>query len=122
MVAVIVMVTGSREWRDLLTIRDALFEYDTDPTNLPTLIHGCASGADAIARAWAELHRWNIVDFWPDYTQYDFATANKVRNLEMIAYGPDVVLAFPTASSRGTWHAVNAAIRADIEVKTYGEQ
>ena len=117
-----IMVTGSREWRDIKTLANALEGQDPGfYIGQITLLHGCASGADAIARSLAVARGNDVEDFWPDYDRYDFATANKKRNLLMVEYDPDVCLAFPTKSSRGTWHAVHAAEKAGIPVKVFEE-
>lgn len=109
-----VMVTGSRDWRDIEIIRQALITVGLghDPSTL-FLVNGCASGADTIARSLSLSLGWGKpFDFWPDYANHEFAEANKLRNLEMIAFKPHRILVFPTRGSRGTWHAVNAAKRA----------
>lgn len=117
-----IMVTGSRDWRDILTIDGALGETSADwhPSNV-TVIQGCASGADAIARACAKFRGMEVEDYWPDYARFSFAEANKRRNITMVESQPHVVLAFPTARSRGTWHAVGVARKAGIEVREFQE-
>jgi hypothetical protein len=106
-----VMVTGSRDWRDMAVIRKALEDLEMyNPSDQEwELVNGCASGADAIARSVAVHLGWLPLDFWPDYVAFDFAEANKVRNVAMVDSRPDVILAFPTRGSRGTWHAVRTA-------------
>ncbi len=117
-----VMVTGSRDWRNVDVISKALWGTvgDDMPWNW-TLIQGCATGADAIARSLALQMGMQVEDYWPDYAAYKFGEANRNRNQLMVASKPDVVLAFPTKRSRGTWHAVNAAKRAGIEVRILQE-
>lgn len=123
----IIVVTGSRDWRDIGAIRDALFDVivneESDRMSDYTLRQGCASGADAIARALADHWGMTIDDYWPDYHRYEFAEANKVRNVAMMTTEPipDVCLAFPTERSRGTWHAVNAAKAEGIPVRVFEE-
>jgi hypothetical protein len=119
-----VMVTGSRDWRNRDVIGGALYElWDQDAPELAqmVLVHGCATGADAIARSWADGWGWSIEDFWPNYMFYSVEEAPKKRNIAMVESEPDVVLAFPTKRSRGTWHAVNAAKKAGVEVRIFGE-
>lgn len=123
-----VMVTGSRDWRDIDIIRQALITVSEGHTpSACFLVNGCASGADAIARSLSIALGWGKpFDFWPDYNLYEFAEANKVRNLDMVAFKPDKILAFPINKVRsGTWHAINAAKRAGyVEGETlflYGE-
>lgn len=115
----IITVTGSRSWRDIGAIRDALWEAAGDalPWNI-TVRQGCASGADAIARAIAIDIGMEVEDYWPDYAKYSFAEANKLRNIAMLSSPqPDLVLAFPTQTSRGTWHCVTEAKKRDIPFK-----
>lgn len=118
-----IMVTGSREWRDMPTIAEALAELgkNTSPWDI-RIMQGCASGADAIARAYAVHFGYEVEDYWPEYHLYSFADANKRRNLTMVNSRPELVLAFPTARSRGTIHAINAARRAGILVKEFQER
>lgn len=120
------MVTGGRDWRDIETIAQTLREVDEKAEDLPTLIQGCASGADAIARSWAVYLGWLIEDYWPDYKNYEFAEANKLRNIQMVDQSPDLIFAYPTQRSRGTWHAVNYAKSQGyvekVDLWTYAEQ
>lgn len=120
----IIVVTGSREWRDIERIQTALIGFQQIyPEDEIILRQGCASGADAIARSIADFLAWNIEDFWPDYTSYEFAEANKVRNIMMLVKypSPHQLYAFPTMSSRGTWHTVSEAKKRNIPVRIYEE-
>lgn len=117
-----IIVTGSRHWRDGVTIAKALMAAQGDELGWNmALVQGCASGADAIARALAKHLDWKVEDFWPDYAALPFAEANKVRNQAMVDSGADLCLAFPTPRSRGTWDCVRRAKEAGIEVKTFSE-
>ncbi len=125
----ILVVTGSRWWRNVYQIQRSLTEYQQEwPEDDIVLRQGCASGADAIARSVASFYAWDVQDYWPDYMSYGFAEANKKRNIAMLETtpggypkAPDQVYAFPTERSRGTWHAVNAAKERDIPVKIINE-
>lgn len=113
-----VVVTGSRDWREIDLIVRELMELPEQTR----IAQGCASGADAIARSWTIKLGHIPEDFWPDYAAgLSFADANKIRNLEMVRPGADLGLAFPTKRSRGTWHCVTAMSRADIPVKIINE-
>lgn len=112
-----VLITGSRDWRDVDTIRQAL-------TGLPAgsiIVHGAASGADAIAHSLA-LSLGHVPEpHWPDYANDPVHLAPKVRNQYIVNLGADLCLAFPTVRSRGTWHCLELAEAAGIEVQVIGD-
>ena len=118
----VIVITGSRNWRDIgrmqRTFDDLCVEFPEDEF---TLRQGCASGADAIGRSIAYFYGWEIEDFWPDYTSYSFAEANKIRNIAMLGTYPRPfrVNAYPMSGSRGTWHTVSEAKKRGIEVVIY---
>lgn len=116
------MVTGSRRWRDIDAIKVALWSViqpDASPEDV-TVIQGCATGADAIARSIALDIGCEVEDFWPDYANFGFAEANMIRNMAMVDSAPTAVLAFPLPGSRRTWHAVKYAEAKDIHVMLRG--
>ena len=112
-----VIVTGSRDWRKGSVIGIELAQLPEGST----IVQGCASGADAIARSLALGLGFDVEDHWPDYVNLSFAEANKARNQEMVDLGADLVLAFPTKRSRGTWDCVTRAGRANLQVKIVNE-
>ena len=112
-----VLITGGRDWRDVDTIRRAL-------AGLPDgsiIVHGAASGADAIAHSLALSLGHTPEPHWPDYANDPARLAPKERNQYMVNLGADLCLAFPTARSRGTWHCVRLAQTAGIEVQVFGD-
>lgn len=110
-----IMVTGGRDWSDEATIRSALAEFSGDVT----LIHGaCPWGADAIADRVARELGFRVVEFHADWSKHGPA-AGPIRNAAMARSRPDVVLAFPTPRSRGTWDAVHRARKAGIDVRVF---
>lgn len=110
-----VIVTGGRDWRDVDAIRQAL--SDLPPGS--TIVHGAASGADAIAHSLAVALGHIPEPHWPDYANIGTGLAPLIRNQQMIDLGADLCLAFPTAFSRGTWHCVRAAEKAEIETRVF---
>lgn len=93
-------------------------------------IQGGATGADEVAKDWAKTHpeivRWESKAKWtdlshpdavirtrPDGTQYD-AMAGHRRNLHMLSWRPDLVVAF--AGGSGTADMVKLARAAGVEV------
>lgn len=112
-----VIVTGSRDWRDYETIRLRLAQLPPDTV----IVHGAASGADAMAHVAAEALGLVTEPHWPDFEKYPVSKAPLRRNELMVRLGADLCLAFPTVRSRGTWHCVGRAKDARIPVEVIGE-
>lgn len=130
-----VMVTGSRGWTDRGRIREA---FGKVVAGRVVLVHGDCRGADRLAAEVALELGWDVVPRAADWEgpcaagcppghrrarggQTSGATycpnAGRRRNQEMVDARPDVVFAFPTARSVGTWDAVRRARRAGIRVE-----
>jgi YspA, cpYpsA-related SLOG family len=105
-----VLVTGGRSFSNrslLFAILDGLH----DGHAFTTLIHGGASGADRLAGDWA-ASRGIPVEFHPaDWQRYGRA-AGPIRNQQMLAEKPDMVVAFP--GGRGTVDMVRRVRHAEI--------
>jgi len=82
------------------------------------VVSGGAKGIDAFAEHLAELKGWPITIFRPDYSRYEGRVAPLVRNRQIAEYC-DVMLAFPSAESRGTHHVVNLARKLGKSVYTF---
>lgn len=94
------------------------------------LIQGGASGADALGRDWAITHpeiiRWECKAAWRDLSHADAvikvrrdgvrydAKAGHRRNVRMLEWKPDIVVAFPGGD--GTKDMVTLARAAGVEV------
>ncbi|MDO6967009.1 SLOG family protein [Rhizobium alvei] len=78
------------------------------------IINGGASGADTLARAWAERKMVSCLTEIADWSKYGKA-AGPMRNQKMLdEYKPDLVVAFP--GGRGTADMVSRARVAGVEV------
>ena len=122
-----VLVTGSRSWSDVQVINaeleDAWYAAREDDWPGIEVIEGQASGADTIAAAWARDHHDDGVGHQPMPAKWEHCaadcppghrkrayghtwcpTAGHRRNAEMVATGPQLVLAFiaPCTSKRCT--------------------
>lgn len=127
-----ILVTGSRDWEDVETIRRALLwaitTYGAQGRRL-LLVHGdCPDGADAIAHAeWLRLSRSNDLHLLaPErhtVTRDDWTRIGKragpQRNQRMVDEGAEVCLAFPLPSSKGTVDCMHKAEDAGIEIKVW---
>lgn len=122
----IVIVTGSRDWTDSITVHVEILRKN--PFCL--VLGDCETGADAMARTWAMLHDIpadiNIAD-WDN--QGD--AAGPIRNTAMIRSAlqiaealdmsiEDIVcLGFPLPQSKGTHDCMRKARRAGIHVDEF---
>lgn len=107
-----VIVCGSREWTDHELIYQRLLELDPDDV----VITGGAKGADTIAHGVA----WELgmdTEVYPARWDLYGVDAGKKRNEQMLASGCDLVIAFPSETSRGTWHMVAIAKKAKVAVE-----
>ncbi|MEU9323242.1 DUF2493 domain-containing protein [Streptomyces canus] len=116
-----VLITGSRDWRDELTIQatlqDVAAEHPADGQLV--LVHGaCPTGADLIANEWA-VRRGCLIEAHPAAWWKYGRVAGPRRNKEMVDAGADICLAFIRNGSRGATHCANLAERAGIETRRW---
>ena len=106
-----VLVTGSRDWTDARTIRDALDDYFGHDV---VLVSGaCPVGADRIAEMF--WRRWGgRIERHPADWREHWHGAGFRRNARMVEAGADVCLAFIRAGSPGASHTASLAQRAGI--------
>lgn len=114
-----ILITGSRDWTDARLIRERLGMYAA--TELLTVVHGgCPTGADDMARHWAE-EMTGYVEHEPhpaDWEQYG-SKAGPIRNREMVRAGADVCLAFIRNRSKGATGCARLALDAGIELHVW---
>jgi hypothetical protein len=83
------------------------------------LIHGGASGADALAHEWAVANNVPVTPFPADWNRF-FKAAGPLRNRQMLVEGkPDLVVAF--AGGRGTADMIRQAEAAGVQVVKVGD-
>ncbi len=111
-----ILVTGSRRWRDVETIREALVRHYSPTAILVT--GACPTGADAIAeRIWHDLGG-ELERHPADWHRYG-RPAGPRRNHEMVALGASVCLAFILDSSPGATGCVALIQAAGIPVELH---
>jgi ABC-type hemin transport system substrate-binding protein len=109
---VIVLVCGGRSYED----RDKVFRV-LDASGADFIIEGGATGADRLARRWAEargFHFATVDALWYRYGKLDKSAGAK-RNRAMLRLRPDKVIAFP--GGNGTHDMVTCAKAAGIPVE-----
>jgi hypothetical protein len=109
------LICGGRDWTDRAAIRRLL-----EQLRPAVVLEGGARGADRLARQEAAALRIKVETYWADWVRHG-RRAGLVRNQRMLDEGrPDLVAAFPTERSTGTWHMVGLARRAGVEVRLLG--
>lgn len=114
-----VLVCGGRDMDDEELV---FFTLDQIHAKEPikVVIEGGARGADRHAKAWAEGHGICVMTFFANWDHDGKAAAGPIRNARMLKYGqPDMVLAFPTPDSKGTWDMVRRTERAGIKLAIF---
>jgi UDP-N-acetylglucosamine:LPS N-acetylglucosamine transferase len=89
-----IIVCGGRRYEDDVIV-DAVLDRLHRKTPVTLLIHGGATGADALARSWA-MHRGVLTDTYPAAWKTHGLAAGSIRNAWMLREGrPELVVAFP---------------------------
>lgn len=113
-----VLICGSRDWTDQLTIRMTIAGLETFLTAL-TIVHGACRGADTIADGIARS--WGVtVEPHPADWKGKGKSAGFQRNKEMVDLGADLVIAFKdyfdhTLQTGGTESTISLARMAGIK-------
>lgn len=107
----VVLVCGGRNYSNKRSVYRALDLYHYE-RGIEQVVHGGCSGADALAKQWAEDNAVRDTACMADWATYG-KKAGPLRNKYMIAiYQPDIVLAFE--GSKGTEDCVRQARRAGV--------
>lgn len=114
---VTILVCGGRNYNNRQRVHEALSDAVAQMTcqgEQIRIIHGGASGADALAGEWAEMNDLEAVVFSANW-RLDGRAAGPIRNTRMLRAGrPDLVVAFP--GGRGTADMVSKALNAGVPV------
>jgi hypothetical protein len=97
-----VLVTGGRDYKDYGVVAQELAKLKPD-----TIVQGGATGADHLARVWANANNVLCVTYPAQWKQHG-KKAGYLRNKQMLEEEqPDLVLAFP--GGKGTANMVKIA-------------
>lgn len=114
------LVTGSRDWSDEVTVANALFDIwaGWGRPSEAVLVAGGASGADEIAaRLWSRAGL--RVETHPAEWELHGRRAGMIRNAQMVASGVDHCVAFSRNDSPGTKQCMTAAQKAGIPTSVH---
>ncbi len=112
-----VIVCGGRNYTDQSRVFTTLDKIDQERGHITMIVHGNASGADALGRHWAGLRNRKHWPFPTEWSKHGKG-AGPIRNKAMLGSGASLVVAFPTsgAENKGTKNMVAQARRAGLEV------
>jgi hypothetical protein len=120
-----VLVTGSRDWPEPLTVHNALSAALEEHKPRPlTVVHGaCPTGADEHAHQWVAAarlagHHVTEEQHPADWVQHGNA-AGPIRNTQMVRAGATMCLAFVKDASRGASSCAAAAEAAGIATRRW---
>lgn len=114
-----IVVSGSRTLRNLDTVLDAWTDglHEANPWETPwVLLHGGAAGVDRIVAESVEADtRYGLtVRFDADWEAHG-KRAGVLRNVKMLEQA-DALVAIWDGESRGTKHAIDAAVKMGVPV------
>lgn len=113
------LICGGRDFKNQSQF-DWCMEHLIIGRGRPTkVIHGNARGTDTMAAEWAKQMGIEVKAFPADWAAHG-VFAGPHRNQQMLDEGkPDLVVAFPTKKSTGTWDMVKKAKKYGVETITY---
>jgi len=109
-------IIGSREFQDRPLMIETLTDWIRENGKPTHIVSGGAQGADRMAASIAEDLGIPVIEHLPDYKTHGGKQAPLERN-KLIVADCDEMLAFPLASSRGSWHAIKFAQKQGKPVK-----
>jgi len=122
-----ILVCGGRDFNNKKLLYDVLLNYcwkngfhhpkdAMTPVGI-SIISGMAKGADTLGWLFAKDYGLDIFSFPADW-KHQGNSAGPIRNQKMIDETPggvDLVIAFPTKNSRGTYDMIRRAEKAGIK-------
>lgn len=100
------LICGGRDFTDRATFEDAMSRF-VEMWGCPNrIVHGDATGADALAGGWGKRMGIEVIAVPADWQEHGKA-AGPIRNEQMLTYAPKRVIAFP--GGKGTEDMVKRA-------------
>jgi hypothetical protein len=111
-----VLICGGRHYTDYDRVLETLVGLGGKAV-IEVVIHGAATGADTLGGRAAAKLGIPAQEFPANWNLYG-KRAGSIRNQQMLDEGkPNICIAFPDPTSRGTWDMVRRAKKAGLEVK-----
>ena len=107
------LICGGRDFADQVMFDSAMNDLMAIRGCPDRVVHGAATGADTMADAWGKRLALDVVPVRADWKAHGRA-AGPIRNSNMLAYKPHLVVAFPGGT--GTADMVKKARAVGIDV------
>ena len=111
------IIAGGRDFGDNKQMNAAMGRILGRREEKPTVISGCARGADDMGAGIARANGMEVLKFPADWDKHG-KSAGVIRNQQM-AQEADGLIAFWDGKSKGTKHMIEAATRCGLEVHIY---
>lgn len=111
-----ILVCGGRAFNDREYVFECLDLFVVENGPVTSLVHGAQRGADTLAGEWAYARGIRIIRCPADWNSYG-RSAGHIRNVQMLGYNPDIVLAFPGGPGTANMKAI--ACKSGIPVREF---
>lgn len=116
------LISGSRDWSDKLTIVRELAIFAREYGQDVVLVSGaCDKGADSMCESVGKTFKWKIETHRPQWDKKVDGSYNRSagfqRNELMVNLGADACLVFIKNESAGASHTAQLAQKAEINTK-----
>lgn len=116
-------IVGGRQFDDVDLFRESVDKLIGEIGRPSQLISGGAVGADSMARDYGKQHLISVLEHFPDYDNAPHGVSRSQwgkiapleRNKKIVADCTHMI-AFPTEKSIGTYHSIELARKAGIQV------
>ena len=108
-------IVGTRTPKISYSEWEMLLLKELSPDDVSLVVSGGAQGIDTYAKLFAGRHHIPLMEYLPDYSK--FGIKAPLRRNSQIVKEASWVIAFPSAESRGTMHAISEARKMKKTVK-----
>lgn len=111
----VLAIVGDRRYTNYLTFTNSIDAYLETYTKIDTIVTGDCRGTDEMAIRYATSKGFTLIEqpaYWEDHGKQ----AGPMRNTLIVA-DADVLIAFVTDRSLGSWDTINKAKKKGIPVK-----
>lgn len=112
-------IVGFRDYHNYTTftllLEKTFKKLDIDPNNINKIVSGGAPGIDTLAEKYSEENNINLKVFYAQWKLYG-NSAGPMRNKDIVKHS-DIIIAFVSPKSKGTWITINMARKKNKHVE-----